>query len=368
MSMNTFVESRPFPESDHIEYYPHLPKFCQNNYEWAEQLYRRGDVVAVVAAYKNIPTYRQKELDRLISETYRKKLLTVPLLEASLLLLTSGVLPRFQSLSNRLEAFCSDRCLEFEQRRALEFVSSRNSNDIVIMVFRSDRLIATMTLFPFEQKKDIPSVSYLEMDRAFTRLPDVPALEIGRLAKTTCNGYALENPESRFVDLVSMAAAFIVAEQYVSKNDMLGDPDSFICGDTHGSLINSLKRFFPLTVVNSRINPDMLKDDNNARGMSIYFLQRQVLGSFDSSDELLASIRNIGTFDPELAHRITHLLERGLDKLGVASIRQFDPQRFRVYFFHLPYNNPRFFKGLARMEQMMQWMTERPVRNQVTLN
>jgi hypothetical protein len=368
ISMNEFVEGQLLPEANSSKKYPHHPFAYQNDYHWAEQLYRTGDMVAVVAVYQNIPKYLQRELDQLVSETYRKKLLTVPFLEASLLLLASGVLPEFKSLSERSTQFCPASCLEFEQQKAIDFVTGRNPNDIVVMVLRSDRLIATMTLFPFNRRHDIPSLSYLEVDPVFEQLPDVPALEVGRLAKTTCNGYHLDDPENSFIDMASMAAAFIVSELFVSRNGMLRDPQSFICGDTHGTLITSLKRFFPLTVFDSRINPDMLKDDSDARGMSIYFIQRQVLGSFESADDLLAAIQNVADANPDRANRIEALLDSGLDTLGVSSIHQFDPKRFRVHFFHFPFHHPKTLRGLARMEQMMQWMTSRPSRPKRILN
>jgi hypothetical protein len=368
MSMSAFAEGQPFPEAYRRINYHHLPYATQNDYRWTEQLYRAGDITAVVALYKNIPHYLQDELNQLVSETYRKKLISVPFLEASLLLLASDVLPEFRSLSERLTHFCPTRCPEFEQQKAIEFVTSQNSNDIVVMVLRSDRLIATMTLFPFNRKYDIPSLSYLEVGSAFAQLPDVPSLEVGRLAKITCNGYHLDDPEKSFIDMVSMAAAFIVSDIFVSKNGLLRDSDSFICGDTHGTLITSLKRFFPLTIIDSRINPDMLKDDSAVRGMSTHFIQRQVLGSFESANDLLAAIQKVADSDRDLAHRIETLLNLGLDRLGVPSIHKFVPKRFRVHFFHFPYHHPKTVKGLARMEQMMRWMTSRPGRPKRILN
>ena len=368
MSMSAFAQGQPLPEAYRRINFQHLPYATQNDYRWAEQLYRAGDITAVVALYKNIPHYLQDELNQLVSETYRKKLISVPFLEASLLLLASGVLPEFRSLSERLTHFCPTRCPESEQQKAIEFVTSQNSNDIVVMVLRSDRLIATMTLFPFNRKYDIPSLSYLEVGSAFAQLPDVSSLEVGRLAKITCNGYHLDDPEKSFIDMVSMAAAFIVSDIFVSKNGLLRDSDSFICGDTHGTLITSLKRFFPLTIIDSRINPGMLKDDSAVRGMSTHFIQRQVLGSFESANDLLAAIQKVADSDRDLAHRIETLLNLGLDRLGVPSIHQFVPKRFRVHFFHFPYHHPKTVKGLARMEQMMRWMTSRPGRPKRILN
>ena len=359
VSTSMFVEGQPFPEANPSANYSQLHFVPRINYHWAEQLYQVGDITAAVALYKNIPQHLQHELNQLISNTYRKKLITVPFLEASLLLLDSGILPKFRSLKKRSKQFCPAEYLEFEQQNLVDFVTSRNPYDIVVMVLRSDRLISTLTLYPFDRKDNIPSLSYLDVGSALEELPDVPALEVGRLAKTTCNGYQLENPEDRFVDMASMAAAFIVSDLFVSKNAMLKNPDAFICGDTHGTLIASLKRFFPLTVCDSRINPAMLKNDSSVRGMSIHFIQRQVLGSFESAGDLLAAIQAVAATDPERAQRIERLLESGLDQLGISSIHQFEPRRFRVDFFHFPYHHPKTYKGLARMEHMMSWLTGR---------
>ena len=360
--MNNFAEGLLIPEVNRSISYPHIPFVFKEDYFWAEQVYRSGDIVALVALYKNIPKYLQKDLAQLVAETYRKKLFAVPLLEASLLLLASGVLPKFQSLSRRLKQFYPTSCLDFEQKKGIEFVTTKNPNDPVVMVLRANRLIATMTLFPFSRKEDIPSRSYLELDQVYEQLPDVLAVEVGRLAKTNCNGYSAENSENRFIDLASVAAAFTVSDRFVSENGLAGDPRSFICGDTHGSLITSLKRFFPVTIIDSRINPDMLKEGNHARGMSIHFIQRQVLGSFENAEQLVAAIHKVGKLYPRTANRIIELLESGLRNLGVASIYQFDPKRFRVHFFHFPYHHPDTRKGFARMEQMMHWMASRSDR------
>jgi hypothetical protein len=225
-----------------------------------------------------------------------------------------------------------------------------------------------MTLFPFSRKKDIPSLSYLDVGSAIGKLPDVPGLEVGRLAKINCNGYHFEDPENSFIDMASMAAAFIVSELFVSRKGILRDPESFICGDTHGTLISSLNRFFPLTVLDSRINPDMLHDDSDVRGMSSHFIQRQVLGSFDNATDLLAAIRKVADGDPDRARRIEILLDSGLDKLGISSIHQFDPKRFRVHFFHFPFDHPQTRRGLERMEKMIRWVASRPERPKRILN
>ena len=70
-------------------------------FRWAEQVYQAGDTVALVAVYKNLPHHLQYNVDQLLLAEYRKKLFRVPLFEASLLLLSSGCLPGFDSLRER---------------------------------------------------------------------------------------------------------------------------------------------------------------------------------------------------------------------------------------------------------------------------
>ena len=211
MSMNTSFEGQFFSEAiDPINAYP-LPFVSQNTFPWAEHHCRAGDIQAVIAFYKNIPYYLQNDLNLLVSDTYRDNLMTLPFLEASLLLLKSGVLSKFRTLNERLKHFCPSNCPEFEQQKAIQFVTDRKPNDIVVMVLRSDRLIATMTLFPINTIRDIPSLSYLEIGSAVARLPDVPSLEVGRLATINCNGYYPNDPEKSFIDMASMAAAFLVS-------------------------------------------------------------------------------------------------------------------------------------------------------------
>ena len=197
-------------------------------FSWAEQVYQAGDTVALVAVYKNLPHHLQYSVDCLIQEEYRKKLFRVPLFKASLLLLSSGCLPGFRSLRERSKRLYSDSCADLQRQKALDFISCRNPEDIVVLVMRSGQLIGTMTLFPFSRKQDIPSLSYLRMDPSFDQLPDVPGLEVGRLAKATSNG----NPEScqsnNLTNTMAMAAAFIVAKNFALQNGLLPAADSYI--------------------------------------------------------------------------------------------------------------------------------------------
>ena len=324
-----------------------------NEYSWAEQVFHAGDVVALVAVYKNLPYNLKSDVDQLISEEYRKKLFRVPLFEASLLLLSSDCLPNLQSLSECSKRLYSDSGIECQQQKALDFISTRNPEDIVVLVIRSGQLVATMTLFPFSRKQDIPSLSYLRMDPSFDKLPDVPGLEVGRLAKKTPKGSHDYSQSSDLINTMGMAAAFIVAKEFALKRGLLPAADSYICGDTYGSFISSLKRFFPLTTTNSTINPMMLEDEGKIHGMGMYFIQRQVLGSFSSTYDLISVIENIEHSYPEVANRIKQLLDSDLKTNGIQSIQKFDPEKFRVQFFHFPYHHPKTIRGFEKLNKMI---------------
>jgi len=327
-------------------------------FSWAEQVYQAGDTVALVSVYKNMPHYLQMEVDQLILEEYRKKLFRVPLFEASLLLLYSGCLSGdFRFLSERSKQIYPDGCFNGEQQKALDFVSCRNPEDIVVLVMRSGQLVGTMTLFPFSRKQDIPSLSYLSIEPSFDRLPDVPSVAVGRLAKATFNGDQSCGLGNDLTNTTAMAMAFIVVKDFVLEKGLVSDPDSFMCGETYGCLISSLKRFFPLRTLNATVNPDMLEDYSNNRGMGMYFIQRQVLGSFRSADDLMSTIKTIEYSNPAIAHRIRQLLESDLKTNGVKTIQKFDPEKFRVNFFYFPCYHPTVAEGFKRLEKVIQRLT-----------
>jgi hypothetical protein len=330
-----------------------------HEYSWAEQVYRAGDTVALVAVYKNLPPHLQHDVDQLVLEEYRKKLFRVPLFEASLLLLSSGCKPGFSSLWKRSKRLYSDSSIDRQQQKALDFISCRNPEDIVVLVMRSGQLVATMTLFPFNRKQDIPSLSYLRMDSSFNQLPDVPAMEVGRLAKATCCENHDSGQSNAIVNTMAMATAFIVAKNYALENDLLSAPDSYICGDTYGSLISSMRRFFPMKIIESTINSQLLENKSDAHSTAIYFLQRQVLGSFESANDLVSVIETIGNSRPDVSQRIKQLLESDLRQNGIKSIDKFDPEKFRVQFFYFPYHHPKIDKGFRRLDQMIQRLTAR---------
>ena len=334
-------------------------------FRWAEQVYQAGDTVALVAVYKNLPHHLQYNVDQLLLEEYRKKLFRVPLFEASLLLLSSGCLQGFDSLRERSKRIFSDSCADLQQQKALDFISSRNPEDIVVLVMRSGQLIGTMTLFPFSRKQDIPSLSYLRMEPSFDKLPEVPAVEVGRLAKATSHGNHDSRQGNNLMNTMAMAAAFIVTKNFILQHGLVPAADSYMCGDTYGSLISSLKRFFPMRTVKSRINPDMLKDDSRVHATGMYFLQRHVLGSFGSAEDLMSAIETIEKSNPDIAHRIKQLLESDLKTNGVQAIRKFNPEKFRVQFFYFPCYHPKTVEGFKRLEQVVQRMTtvDRRVRH-----
>ena len=366
-SGDTLYQQKPW---DHFGEYPDVSGINQledftdfpfapatREYSWAEQVYRVGDTVALVAVYKKLPHHLQHDVDQLILEEYRKKLFRVPLFEASLLLLSSECLPNLHSLSERSKRLYSDSSIDRQQQKALDFISCRDPEDIVVLVMRSGQVVATMTLFPFSRKKDIPSLSYLRMDPSFDQLPDVPGLEVGRLAKATSDESRDSCQGNELINTLAMATAFIVAKNFALKKGLLPAVDSYICGDTYGSLISSLKRFFPLKTTNSTINPNMLEDESKVHGMGMYFIQRQVLGSFSSADDLMSTIETIENSYPDIAHRIRKLLESDLRTNGVKTIEKFDPEKFRVQFFYFPYHHPKIDEGFKRLDRMIQRLT-----------
>ena len=109
----------------------------------------------------------------------------------------------------------------------------------------------------------------------------------------------------------------------------------------------------------------MLEDESKAQGMGMYFIQRQVLGSFSSADDLMSAIKNIENSHPDIAHRIEELLAADLKTNGVKTIQKFDPEKFRVHFFHFPCYHPKTVEGFKRLEKVIQRLTtgDRGVRH-----
>ena len=112
-----------------------------------------------------------------------------------------------------------------------------------------------------------------------------------------------------------------------------------------------------MKIVKSRINPDMLEDESRVHATGMYFLQRHVLGSFGSAEDLISVIEAIEKSKPEMAHRIKQLLESDLKTNGVKTIKKFVPEKFRVQFFYFPCYHPKTVEGFKRLEQVVQRMT-----------
>ncbi len=355
--MNDFIAGQQLVGLNSGDRYLHIPADLSREYGWAEEKYQTGEITALVARYSNIPLDLQKNLDQMIAVGYCKNLFLAPFYEASLLILSSGIIPGLRFLAKRAEKVYAEYCATAECQRAKDFVSCRNSDDIVVLVLKSGSLAGSMTLYPFSKKEDLPSLSYLRLGPAEHQLVDVPALEVGRLAKTTCHNDHAEKSAADFLSTVWLAAAFLVARDFVLQNGILTHQNSYVCGDTYGSLLASLQHFFPIVVDGSAIRTDILDEKNEARDVAIYFLQRQVLGFFESTNDFMAAITEIANSNPDVARRIVALMEAGLQKTGIKSLQKFNPKKFRVNFFYFPFRHPKTTAGLKRLEKILSKLT-----------
>ena len=353
-SMNEFVEGRLFPEKNRIGSYQFIPCDYIEEYSWAEQKYQAGEFTGLVAVYDNIPIDLKNSLDQLVVAGYRNSLFLSNFFETSLLLLSSGILPNLRSLIGPSKEVYAEYCSTKERQRASDFVSSRNTDDIVVLVLKSGALVGSMTLYPFNNKEDIPSLSYLSLGTAANRLLNVPAVEVGRLSTAATNDAKESNSCAGLLETIWIAAAFLVARDFVIANGLLSHKKSYVCGDTHGSLLASLQYFFPIEIVPSSIRTDILNEKSVVRDVAIYFLQRQVLGSFESADDLIEAINEIKNLNPKIAYRIIELMEAGLKKLGITSLHNFDAKKFKIDFFYFPFQNEQTTKGFQSLEKVIQ--------------
>jgi len=355
--MNDFIAGQQLVGLNSGDHSLHIPCDLNREYSWAEEKYQAGEITALVARYSHIPLDLKKNLDQMIAAGYCKNLFLSPFYEASLLILSSGIIPGLRFLAERSEEVYAEYCATAECQRAKDFVSCRKSDDIVVLVLKSGSLAGSMTLYPFSKKEDLPSLSYLRLGSAEYRLFDVPALEVGRLAKATDPNDHAEKSPTDFLSTVWLAAAFLVARDFVVQNGLLTHQNSYVCGDTYGSLLASLQHFFPIIVDGSAIRTDILDEKNEARDVAIYFLQRQVLGFFESANDFRAALTEIGNLKPDVARRIVALMRAGLKKTGIKSLQKFDPKRFRVNFFYFPFQHPKTAAGLKRLEKILLKLT-----------
>ena len=159
---------------------------------------------------------------------------------------------------------------------------------------------------------------------------------------------------------VWIATAFLAARDFVTANGLLKHPKSYVCGDTYGSLLASLQHFFPIEILPSSIRTDILDENSDVRDVAIYFLQRQVLGSFGSADDVIEAIKEIASLNPKLSFRIIELLEAGLKKLGIPSLQNFDAKKFKIDFFYFPFQHARTTQGLQRLEKVVRKLAASP--------
>jgi hypothetical protein len=358
--MYGFVESQHVPTISGSDRYLSIPIDFTKKYSWAEEEYQAGNFTALVAVYKNIPADLQKELRKLVSAKYCKNLFLSNFFEASLLLLSSGILPNLKSLVEPSKEAYAEYCSTQARQKAGNFISSREPDDIIVLVLDSEVLIGSMTIFAFDHVSDMPSLSYLQLQAMERQLPNVPAVEIGRLARSAESEPQLTPSYSGLLKNAWIAAAFLVARNFVEKNGLVAHPNSYICGDTYGSFLSSLNHFFPIKTIPSSIRTDILSKKNPARDVAIYFLQRQVLGSFGSTHEFIEAIDEVANFNPKLACRIFELMENGLKKLGIKSLHHFDAGKFKIEFFYFRFHHEKTRSGFARLEKVNRKLAAKP--------
>jgi hypothetical protein len=366
MTSNLAVERQPFegniPSHGEWSERPAQPT-CLNSgpgadhrreqgFRWAEYEYRSGGLVVLIAPYEKIPADLRSKADQLVVQEYRRCLFETSLFGAALQLLAANKKSSLawirDSSQNTFRSGFSD-----ELQRGINYITRRSPKDIVLIVLGGGEIIFTMTLFPFKSPGEIPSRAYLSLDPILNQLPNASAIEIGRLAKRP-----LDKPESQgrrrdLVHLASTAAAFRAGRDFVIQKGLVDAPDSYICGTTANGLVTMLKSFFPLQVVNAKLNPEIFEEKGNGRGMAIYFLQRQVLGSFESVEELFSRIDDLRQTDPKAANDIMANLQSGLKNMGVSGLNGFRPQKFVFKFFHFPFHHPDSLQGFRRMEKVV---------------
>jgi len=351
--MNDFAASQIDPIKNGIGSHPFIPYDFSYEYSWAEHKYQAGDFTALVARYGNIPFDLKKDLDQLVAAGYCKSLFLSNLFEASLLILSSGIMPGLEPLVEPCKQLCGDYSSTKELQRASNFVSLRKADDIVVVVLKSGEIVGSLTLYPFSRREELPSLSYLSLGQFGNLLPDVPAVEVGRLVRSATNDGQNTDSCAGLLKAAWIAMAFLVSQDFLIENGFLDDPNSYICGDTHGSFLASLQHFFPIEIVPSFIRTDILDEKSCARDVAIYFLQRQVLGSFKSADEFIAAIDEIESLNPKLAIRILELVGIGLKELGILSLKNFDAKKFKVDFFYFSFWHEQARHGFGRLAKLV---------------
>ena len=298
---------------------------------WYEEIYEVANIRAVVAVHRNIPTNIQIELNDLIVYNYDKFIFNCDLFDAAMDLLHGGYLPHQDKLYyTKLNKNLKKSSTQLKES-ALKYIECRDPDDIIVMVFLDNKIIGTMTLIPFMKKADINGRQYVRSD-VFESIPDMPGLEIGRLAK---------GPQKDLLSSAAMTTAFIITEKWVFRNNIL-PKKSFVCGETHKYVIDGLSLFFPIVSIPTRLNFQILKHP-----LGMHFLQRDVIGSIPSTKYLIQLIKDMNR------PNITGLIERGTGK----SINSFKPEKYQIYLFYFTYWHPYVQEGFKKMDKMIKELT-----------
>lgn len=314
---------------------------------WYEEIYEVANIKAVVAFYKNIPIDIRDELDALVVNNYDKNIFNCDLFDASMLLLANGYMPNSDVLSmyhyQRLgqgqhHYYLNNKSAPHLKEEALESLS-RKPTDIIVLIFKDDMIIGTMTLMPFKNRKEMTGLQYIHSD-CFDAYPDVPVLEFGRLAK---------GPQKDLLSSAAMATGFLVARNFMtrwffSKEDL---KDVIVCGESFKYVIDGLSMFFPIVTLPTRLNWGVL---HHALGM--YFLTRDVLGSLKSAGYLIKFLDYVRKWGKG-AGKIKGLIERGTGRV----IEDFKPEKYKVHLFYFVYNDPRTVQGFLDIDKMIKEMT-----------
>ena len=346
---------------------------------WADAEFQNSKYDAVVARYRNIPEELRNELDRLVVAEYSDKLFIPELFKASAYLTFSPILTQWKKISQKevdnlkhyygnallcgllplLDAGCdfeeiTDQLILTEWARGVEFACRRKPDERIVMVMYHDELLATMTIFPFEKKADIPSGFYLEIDDCISALPpNARSVEIGRLVKKPKN--RIEHQEIAGDGIIAIIMAYVMANKYCREYKLFAEEGSYVCGDTHGILLEQLEAAFPkLVKFRPAVNSTLALPKSKGRGLLIYFWQRYLLGeALGDKEDFVSAINNLKFYDQKNAIKIEELLAKGFRRLGINRIEDFDPKHFRIYFFFFSYPDRTTQESFAFMEALV---------------
>ena len=312
--------------------------------EWGEVTRQVGNMTGVVARYKHIPQVLQAESNQLIARVYREKLLNQALYQAVLELLASGTLDTYRHFQDRAQDALDAYSPDAELQGAQEYFTRREPEDIVVLVLRQDRVIGTMTLYYVQRYEEIPSLQYVHVSP-----DDLPpfdqGIELGRLVKELDEGWVV-GPRGEMCSIVT----FLVANDYIVRNNLLPGRKDILCGTTHAALLKRLENLgFPIFIVSSPINNNIWS--NKVNPAISHFLTREVLVQC-SPQCIERAIEQIAWNNKYTAKKIRTLLAQGLHQIGLSNIRDFCPEKFQVHFFFFPYHHRQTEATFHRLERI----------------